>query len=30
MLDKLFTVQNWGGSFILNGDNIVCTKITVE
>ena len=30
MLDKLFTVQNWGGSFILNGDNIVCTKITIE
>ena len=30
MLSTLTTPQGWGGTFILNGDNIVCTKITVE
>lgn len=30
MLDKIYTVQNWGNTFLLNGDNIVCTKVTVE
>ena len=30
MLDKIFTVQNWGNTFILNGDNIICTKVTIE
>ena len=22
--------QGWGGSFLLNGDNVVCTKVTLE
>ena len=30
MLDAAFTQQWWGGSFLLNGDNIKCTKITIE
>ena len=30
MLDAAFTQQWWGGVFLLNGDNIKCTKITIE
>ncbi len=30
MLDAAYTQQWWGGSFLLNGDNIKCTKITIE
>ena len=29
MLDAAFTQQWWGGTFILNGDNTKCTKITL-
>ncbi len=29
MLDTAFTQQWWGGTFILNGDNVKCTKITL-
>ncbi|MCR5139667.1 MAG: hypothetical protein K6B45_05845 [Bacteroidaceae bacterium] len=24
------TAGGWGGSFILNGDNVICTKVTIE
>ena len=27
---KLTSSQGWGGSFILNGDNVICTKVTIE
>ena len=27
--DKAITQQGWGGTFVLNGDNIKCTKVTV-
>ena len=30
MLDAAYTQQWWGGVFVLNGDNIICTKITIE
>ena len=30
MLDAAYTQQWWGGVFLLNGDNIKCTKITIE
>lgn len=30
MLDAAYTQQWWGGTFILNGDNVKCTKITLE
>ncbi|MDE6691852.1 MAG: hypothetical protein K2K05_00525, partial [Muribaculaceae bacterium] len=30
MLDKAYTQQWWGGTFLLNGDNIKCTKITLD
>jgi hypothetical protein len=30
MLNAAFTQQWWGGTFLLNGDNIKCTKITIE
>lgn len=30
MLNAAFTKQGWGGVFVLNGDNIICTKITIE
>ena len=30
MLDAAYTQQWWGGVFVLNGDNIKCTKITIE
>ena len=29
MLDAAFTQQWWGGTFILNGDNTKCTKVTL-
>lgn len=29
MLDAAFTQQWWGGTFVLNGDNVKCTKITL-
>lgn len=29
MLDAAFKQQWWGGTFILNGDNVKCTKITL-
>ncbi len=30
ILDKALVSQNWGGAFLLNGDNVVCTKVTLE
>ena len=30
MLNAASTKQGWGGVFVLNGDNIICTKITIE
>ena len=30
MLDAAYTQQWWGGVFVLNGDNIICTKVTIE
>ena len=27
---KITTSGGWGGSFILNGDNVICTKVTIE
>lgn len=27
---SITTVGGWGGSFILNGDNCICTKVTIE
>lgn len=30
MLDAAFVQQWWGGVFVLNGDNVKCTKITLE
>lgn len=30
MLDAAYTSQGWGGVFVLNGDNVKCTKITIE
>ena len=29
MLDTFYVQQWWGGTFILNGDNTKCTKITL-
>ncbi len=28
--EHITTVGGWGGSFLLNGDNTVCTKVTIE
>lgn len=28
--EHITTVGGWGGSFLLNGDNVVCTKVTIE
>ena len=28
--NSITTVGGWGGSFILNGDNVICTKVTIE
>ena len=30
MLDAAFTQGWWGGTFLLNGDNVKCTKITIQ
>ena len=30
IFSKITTPANWGGSFILNGDNVICTKVTIE
>jgi hypothetical protein len=30
MLDAAYTKGGWGGVFVLNGDNVKCTKITIE
>ena len=30
MLDAAYKKQNWGGTFIANGDNVKITKITIE
>lgn len=27
MLDAFFTVQWWGGALLLNGDNVICSKV---
>lgn len=29
ILNLLLTVQEWGGTFVLNGDNVKCTKVTL-
>ena len=28
--EHITSTQGWGGSFLLNGDNVICTKVTVE
>ena len=28
--EHITSVQYWGGSFLLNGDNVICTKVTIE
>ena len=28
--EHITTAGGWGGSFLLNGDNVICTKVTVE
>jgi len=28
--DKATTVGGWGNAFLLNGDNVICTKVTIE
>ena len=30
MLDGFYVQQWWGGTFILNADNVKCTKITLQ
>ncbi len=30
ILQTALTQQWWGGAFLLNGDNVVCTKVTLE
>lgn len=30
MLDAALEVKYWGGVLLLNGDNIICTKVTIE
>ena len=30
ILDAAYKAGGWGGVFVLNGDNVKCTKITVE
>lgn len=30
ILNAALTPGGWGGGFILNGDNVVCTKLTIE
>ena len=28
--EHITTPGGWGGSFLLNGDNVICTKVTIE
>ncbi|MBR0259786.1 MAG: hypothetical protein IJQ49_05920 [Prevotella sp.] len=28
--EHITSSQGWGGSFLLNGDNVICTKVTIE
>lgn len=28
--DAITTAGGWGGSFLLNGDNVICTKVTIQ
>ena len=28
--EHLTTAGGWGGAFLLNGDNVICTKVTIE
>jgi hypothetical protein len=28
--EHITTSSGWGGSFLLNGDNVICTKVTLE
>ena len=28
--EHITSTQYWGGSFLLNGDNVICTKVTIE
>lgn len=30
IFDKATTPQGWGNAFLLNGDNVICTKVTIE
>jgi len=30
VFDKATTVGGWGNAFLLNGDNVICTKVTIE
>lgn len=30
ILDAALTQKGWGGVFVLNGDNLICTKLTLE
>lgn len=30
IFDKAITPQGWGNAFLLNGDNVICTKVTIE
>ncbi len=30
IFEHITSVQYWGGSFLLNGDNVICTKVTIE
>ena len=30
MIDKAYQAGGWGGSFLLNGDNTKCTKVTFK
>lgn len=30
LLDAAYKQQWWGGTFLLNGDNVKCTKVTIE
>lgn len=30
ILQKALTQQWWGGAFLLNGDNVICTKVVLE
>lgn len=30
VFEKITTPQGWGNAFLLNGDNVICTKVTIE